>query len=87
MKKIFLTLLTLILSATAFAQREGDKITITTKDGQQAEYQLTGNNNTMSILKFNENAMEVYLKGLEAFGAWETFPIDNISNVSFSVYK
>lgn len=87
MKKILFSLLALVVSTLGFSQREGDKIVITTKNGTQTEYQLTGNNNAMSSLSFDTEKMEVYLKGLEAFGAWQTIAIDDISNVSFSVYK
>ena len=87
MKKILFIIFALVVSALGFAQREGDKIVITAKNGTQTEYQLTGNSNAMSSLSFDTDKMEVYLKGLEAFGAWQTFAIDDISNVSFSVYK
>ena len=70
MKKIFLTLLTLILSATAFAQREGDKITITLNNGKTSVYNLTGTSDVLGSLKFSPTSMEVYVKGLEDFGAW-----------------
>ena len=87
MKKILFIIFALVVSALGFAQREGDKIVITAKNGTQTEYQLTGNSNAMSSLSFDTDKMEVYIKGLEAFGAWQTFAIDDISNVSFSVYK
>ena len=87
MRKIFITLLTILLTATTFAQREGDKVTITTKSGNQVVYQLAGNTDVLSGLKFNNSSMDIYLKGLEEFGAWETFNVDDIKNVAFSVYK
>lgn len=87
MKKILFIIFALVVSSLGFAQREGDKIVITAKNGTQTEYQLTGNSNAMSSLSFDTDKMEVYIKGLEAFGAWQTFAIDDISNVSFSVYK
>lgn len=76
-----------MVSVFACAQRDGDKIVITTKQGTQTEYMLSGTKNVISSLSFGPESMDVYLKGFEEFGAWETFDIDAISNVSFSVYK
>ncbi len=87
MKKIIYTLFALLVTMTAFAQREGDKVTITLRNGKTSVYNLAGSSDVMGSLKFSPTSMEVYIKGLEDFGAWETFQIDDIQNVAFSVYK
>ena len=87
MRKIFFLILALALSVTLHAQREGDNVTITTKSGKKVVYQLAGNSDVLSRMKFTESSMEVFLKGLEDFGAWETFGVDELQSVAFSVYK
>ena len=87
MKKILLSLLAVMISFTALAQTDGDKITINNSEGKQAEWNLTGESNTVSSMKHNaNNQLEIYLKGLEDFGAWETYDINKINNVVFSIY-
>ena len=87
MKKILLSLLAVMISFTALAQTDGDKITINNSEGKQAEWNLTGESNTISSMKHNaNNQLEIYLKGLEDFGAWETYDINKINNISFSIY-
>ncbi len=88
MKKLLLSLLAVMVSFTAFAQTNGDKITInTSQSGATEEWNLTGENNTISSLKHNaNNELEVYLKGLEDMGAWETYDINKINNITFSIY-
>lgn len=88
MKKLLLTLLTAVISLSATAQREGDKITIsTTESGRTTEWNLAGSSNTISSLKHTaDGKMQVILKGLEAFGAWETYDVTQIKEISFSVY-
>ncbi len=88
MKKLLLSLLAVMFSFTAFAQTNGDKITInTSQSGATEEWNLTGENNTISSLKHNaNNELEVYLKGLEDMGAWETYDINKINNITFSIY-
>ena len=71
MKKIFLTLLTLILSATAFAQREGDKITIAMPNCPQAIYMLYATNAIGAIANMihplsAEKEIELYLQMSES---------------------
>ncbi len=86
MKKLLLSLLAVMVSFTAFAQTNGDKITINTSQSTE-EWNLTGENNTISSLKHNaNNELEVYLKGLEDMGAWETYDINKITNITFSIY-
>lgn len=88
MKKLLLSLMAVILSFTAFAQTNGDKITInTSQTGATKEWNLTGDQNAISSLKHTaDNKLEVILKGLESFGAWETYDIDKINNITFSIY-
>ena len=87
MKKILLSLLAVMISFTALAQTDGDKITINNSEGKQAEWNLTGETNAISSMKHNaSNQLEIYLKGLEDFGAWETYDINKINNVVFSIY-
>ncbi len=87
MKKILLSLLAVMISFTALAQTDGDKITINNSEGKQAEWNLTGESNTISSMKHNaNNQLEIYLKGLEDFGAFEIYNINDINNISFSIY-
>jgi|GEM_PF-1092628 len=53
MKKILLSLLAVMISFTALAQTDGDKITINNSEGKQAEWNLTGETNTISSMKHN----------------------------------
>ena len=48
MKKILLSLLAVMISFTALAQTDGDKITINNSEGKQAEWNLTGESSTIS---------------------------------------
>lgn len=89
MKKILLSLLAVMISFTALAQTDGDKITINNSEGKQAEWNLTGESNTISSMKHNaNNQLEIYLKGLEDFGAWEnTTSTRSIMSSSLSITK
>ena len=76
-----------MLSFTAFAQTDGDKITINNTEGKQAEWNLTGESNCISSMKHtNNNELEIYLKGLEDLGSVETYDINKINNIVFSIY-
>ena len=87
MKKILLSLMAVMLSFTAFAQTDGDKITINNTEGKQAEWNLTGESNCISSMKHtNNNELEIYLKGLEDLGSVETYDINKINNIVFSIY-
>lgn len=88
MKRILLSLMAVMLSFTAFAQKDGDKITINTSEtGHTSEWNLTGETNCIASLKHtSDNKLEVYVKGLEDYGAWETFDINKINNIVFSIY-
>lgn len=66
MKRILLSLMAVMLSFTALAQTDGDKITINNSEEKQAEWNLTGESNTISSMKHNaNNQLEIYVKGLE----------------------
>ena len=87
MKKILLSLMAVMLSFTAFAQKDGDKISINNSEGKQTEWNLTGSNNTISSMKHTaDNLLEIYVKGLEDWGAWETYDINKINKITFSIY-
>lgn len=86
MKKILLSLLAVMISFTALAQTERFKITINNSEGKQAEWNLTGKGKTVSSMKHNgNNQLEIYLNG-ENTGAKETYDINKINNISFSIY-
>lgn len=88
MKKTLFTLMAFLMALLLPAQTDGDFITINSKDGAKTDYNLTGSQNTVSAMRHTaDGKMEIYLKGLEAFGAWETFDVDNISNVVFNVCR
>ena len=80
MKRILLSLMAVMLSFTAFAQADGDKVTINTSEAdKQAEWNLTGESNCISSMKHtNNNELEIYIKGLEDF-AFETYDINKIN--------
>ena len=58
MKKILLSLLAVMISFTALAQTDGDKITINNSEGKQAEWNLTGETNAVSSMKHNASRSE-----------------------------
>lgn len=87
MKRILLSLMAVMLSFTAFSQTDGDKITINNTEGKQAEWNLTGKSNCISSMKHtNNNELEIHLKGLEDWGSAETYDINKINNIVFSIY-
>ena len=88
MKHLLLSAMVVMASLTTFAQKEGDKITINTAEsGKQSEWNLAGESNTISSMKHTaDGKLEIILKGWEDFGAWETYDINSINNITFSVY-
>ena len=86
MKKILLSLLAVMISFTALAQTDCFKITINNSEGKQTEWNLTGKGNTVSRMKHNaNNQLEIYLNGKDT-GAKETYDINKINNITFSIY-
>ena len=79
MKRILLSLMAVMLSFTAFAQKDGDKVTINTSEvDKQVDWNLTGESNCISSMKHtNNNELEIYVKGLEDF-AIETLSLIHI---------
>ena len=87
MKKILLSLLAVIVSFTAFAQKDGDNLSINNSEGKQTEWKLAGTSNTIASMKHtSDNKLEIYAKGLEDLGPWETYDINKINNITFSIY-
>ncbi|MBM6993206.1 MAG: cellulase family glycosylhydrolase [Prevotella sp.] len=88
MKKCLSFLFTVFLAMTVFAQTDGDQIIIQSTGGTKTVYNLTGTQNVVSSLQHStDGKMEVYLKGLEDFGAWETYNVDSISSIIFQVQR
>lgn len=86
-KPLGLTLAACLFAVSAFAQIDGDKMTINKKDGTTQDYNLTGSKSVLSSLKHTaDGKMQVYVKGLESFGAWETYDVNNITNITWSIY-
>ena len=50
MKKLLYTLVAILISLTASAQRDGDKITITLNNGKTSVYNLTGTSDVLLSL-------------------------------------
>ena len=86
MKKLLLSIVTVLTALVSLAQTTGDKITINTSEPKkQAEWNLAGETNTISKLKHTaNNQLEVYVKGME--DVLETYDITKIKNITFSVY-
>lgn len=87
MKKLLFSLFALLVSMTATAQKEGDKIIVNMKDGQKKEIEFIGKTLEISSLKHENGKLGVYYKGWEDLGALDEFNIDNIQNVVFSIAK
>ncbi|MGI6243775.1 MAG: hypothetical protein ACOYJK_09640, partial [Prevotella sp.] len=88
MKKLLSLFIILFFSMTVSAQVDGDQITINLNNGKKTTYNLTGSSNALSSLKHSANGeMEVYLKGLEEIGAWETYDVNSISSIIFNVQR
>ena len=88
MRKLLLAAMMVMASLNSFAQKEGDKITINTSEsGKQAEWNLAGTDNTIATMHHTaDGKLELTLKGWEDFGAWETYDVNKINNITFSVY-
>ena len=88
MKKILLSLITILMPLALLAQQAGDNFTIKTTDGKTTEWSLAGGNKNgdISIIKHNGNKLELYAKGYENIGAWQTYNLDKIENITFAVF-
>ncbi|MFZ1235535.1 MAG: cellulase family glycosylhydrolase [Prevotella sp.] len=88
MKQILLILMAVFSLQNTSSQVMGDKIIINTTNGAKTEYNLTGDNNALASLKHRaEGLVDVYVKGLEDFGPWETQDVNNVSNIIFNVQR
>ena len=86
MKKILLSLLAVMISFTALAQTKGDKLTINLKNGKTEVWDLTADGKTpvSKITHTADGNVGFVMTGLEDFGAFETYDINDINNISFS---
>lgn len=88
MKKIFFSLIAILFSLTLPAQTDGDYITINQTDGSKSTYNLTGTQNALSSMQHTADGnLQVFLKGLEDFGAWETLDVNKVSSVIFNIQR
>lgn len=88
MKKLLSIFITMLFSAVVSAQVDGDQITVNKTSGEKTTYNLTGSSNVLSSLKHTaDGKVEVYLKGLEGIGAWETYDVNSISSIIFNVQR
>lgn len=89
MKHLFTLLLVFLSCLGVSAQHDGDKITINiTGQEKPATWNLAGTSDVISSLKHTDDGkLEVYLKGWEDFGAWETYDINQISSIIFNVQR
>ena len=88
MKKILLSLLAVMISFTALAQTKGDKLTINLKNGTSQVWDLTadGQAPVSKITHTADGKVGFVMTGMEDFGAFETYDINDINNISFSIY-
>ena len=88
MKKVIFSLIMILIPLSHMAQQAGDIFTIKTTDGKTAEWSLAGGNKNgdISIIKHKGNKIELYAKGYENIGAWQTYDIENIDNITFTVF-
>ena len=88
MKKILLSLLAVMISFTALAQTKGDKLTVNKKDGTKQEWQLTsdGASPVSAIQHTADGKVGFVMTGLEEFGVFEEYNVNDINNITFSIY-
>ena len=88
MKKLLLSLLAVMISFTALAQTKGDKLTINLKNGTSQVWDLTadGQAPVSKITHSADGKVGFVMTGLEDYGAFETYDINDINNISFSIY-
>lgn len=88
MKKLLLSLLAVMISFTALAQTKGDKLTINLKNGKTEAWDLTADGKTpvSKITHSADGKVGFVMTGLEDYDAFETYDINDINNISFSIY-
>ena len=87
MKKILLSLITILMPLALLAQQAGDNFTIKTTDGKTTEWSLAGDskNGDISTIKHKSNQLILYAKGYEGI-EWATYDIDKIESITFNVF-
>ena len=87
MKKILLSLITILMPLALLAQQAGDNFTIKTTDGKTTEWSLAGDskNGDISTIKHKGNQLILYAKGYEGI-EWATYDIDKIESITFNVF-
>ena len=87
MKKILLSLLSVLISFSALAQTQGDKVTINLNNGKSEVWDLTDEGRTpLSAFKHTaDGKLEAYMKGVDDTPLGEYNTAD-IKNITFSVY-
>ena len=88
MKKLLLSLLAVMISFAALAQTKGDKLTINLKNGTSQVWDLTADGQTpvSKITHSADGKVGFVMTGLEDYGAFEIYDINDINNISFSIY-
>ena len=89
MKKLILSLTTVILSLATWGQQAGDKFVIkTTEAVKKTEWSLAGGDafSDISIIKHNGDKLELFAKGYENMGAWATYDLNQIESITFTVF-
>ena len=83
MKKILLSLLSVLISFSALAQTQGDKVTINLNNGKSEVWDLTDDGRTpLSAFKHTaDGKLEAYMKGVDdtPLGEYNTADIKNIT--------
>ena len=89
MKRLILSLTTVILSLATWGQQAGDKFVIkTTEAVKKTEWSLAGGDafSDISIIKHNGDKLELFAKGYENMGAWATYDLNQIESITFTVF-
>lgn len=89
MKKILLTIITLLMPLMLSAQQAGDKFIVKTTDGKTTEWSLAGGNKNgdISTIKHHDGKLELYVKGHEDdYGVWQRYDASKIESITFSVF-
>lgn len=77
-----------MISFTALAQTKGDKLTINMRNGTSQVWDLTADGQTpvSKITHTADGKVGFVMTGLEEFGAFETYDVNDINNITFSIY-